>query len=55
MASAATMVLRLDGAKELERAFNALPVAIQRKALRVGDMFYDEELLYLDLPRPGDA
>lgn len=34
MARTATMELRLEGAKELERAFNALPAAFQRKALR---------------------
>lgn len=29
------------------------PYGIERKAIRVGDDFYDEELLYLDLPAPG--
>jgi RimJ/RimL family protein N-acetyltransferase len=31
------------------------PYGIERKAIRVGDVFHDEELLYLDLPQPRDA
>jgi GNAT superfamily N-acetyltransferase len=31
------------------------PYGIERKAIRVGDIFHDEELLYLDLPQPRDA
>ena len=27
----------------------------ERKAIRIGDIFYDEELLYLDLARPAGA
>jgi RimJ/RimL family protein N-acetyltransferase len=31
------------------------PYGIERKAIRIGDVFHDEELLYLDLARPGDV
>ena len=51
----AAVGLTNDGARRTYHGLGFKPYGIQRKALRVGDMFYDEELLYLDLPRPGDA
>jgi RimJ/RimL family protein N-acetyltransferase len=51
----AAVGLTNDGARRTYHGLGFKPYGIQRKALRVGDMFYDEELLYLDLSRPGDA
>ncbi|MBD2746266.1 GNAT family N-acetyltransferase [Microvirga sp. BT688] len=51
----ATVGLTNDGARRTYHGLGFKPYGIQRKALRVGDTFYDEELLYLDLPQPGDA
>jgi GNAT superfamily N-acetyltransferase len=31
------------------------PYGIERKVIRIGEIFYDEELLYLDLARPAGA
>ncbi|KFG68945.1 GNAT family N-acetyltransferase [Microvirga sp. BSC39] len=51
----ATVGLANDGARRTYHGLGFKPYGIQPKALRVGDTFYDEELLYLDLPQPGDA
>ena len=51
----ATVGLANDGARSTYHGLGFKPYGIQRKALRVGDTFYDEELLYLDLPQPGEA
>jgi RimJ/RimL family protein N-acetyltransferase len=51
----AAVGLANDGARRTYHGLGFKPYGIQRKALRVGDTFYDEELLYLDLPQPGDA
>lgn len=51
----ATVGLTNDGARRTYHGLGFKPYGIQRKALRVGDTFYDEELLHLDLPQPGDA
>lgn len=54
-------VLMLEAAvgttnESARRAYHALgfkPYGIERKALRVGGIFYDEELLFLDFQEPG--
>jgi ribosomal protein S18 acetylase RimI-like enzyme len=51
----AAVGLANDGARRTYHGLGFRPYGIQRKALRVGDTFYDEELLYLDLPEPGEA
>jgi len=51
----AAVGLANDGARRTYHGLGFKPYGVQRKALRVGDTFYDEELLYLDLPQPGDA
>jgi RimJ/RimL family protein N-acetyltransferase len=51
----AAVGLTNDGARRTYHGLGFKPYGIQRKALLVGDRFYDEELLYLDLPQPGDA
>jgi GNAT superfamily N-acetyltransferase len=50
----ATVGLANDSARHTYHGLGFKPYGIQRKALRVGDTFYDEELLYLDLPQSGD-
>ncbi|QRM31054.1 GNAT family N-acetyltransferase [Microvirga sp. VF16] len=55
---AARHVIMLEAAvgitnESARRTYHGLgfePYGIERKAIRVGDQFYDEELLYLDLP-----
>jgi RimJ/RimL family protein N-acetyltransferase len=44
-----------ESARRTYHGLGFKPYGIERKAIRVGDVFHDEELLYLDLPRPGDA
>jgi RimJ/RimL family protein N-acetyltransferase len=44
-----------DTARRTYHGLGFKPYGIERKALRVGDRFYDEELLYLDLPQPEGA
>ena len=51
----AAVGLTNDGARRTYHGLGFKPYGIQRKALRVGGTFYDEELLYLDLPQPGNA
>jgi ribosomal protein S18 acetylase RimI-like enzyme len=51
----ATVGLTNDGARLTYHGLGFKPYGIQRKALRVGDTFYDEGLLYLDLPQTGEA
>jgi GNAT superfamily N-acetyltransferase len=51
----AAVGLTNDGARQTYHGLGFRPYGIQRKALRVGDTFYDEELLCLDLPQPGKA
>ncbi|MBM1170684.1 GNAT family N-acetyltransferase [Microvirga arabica] len=51
----AAVGLANDGARRTYHGLGFKPYGVQRKALKVGDMFYDEELLYLDLPQPGGA
>ena len=51
----AAVGLTNDGARRAYHGLGFKPYGIQRKALRVGDTFYDEELLYLDLPQPAGA
>jgi ribosomal protein S18 acetylase RimI-like enzyme len=51
----AAVGLTNDGARRTYHGLGFKPYGIERKALRVGDTFYDEELLYLDLPQSGDA
>ncbi|MBJ6127789.1 GNAT family N-acetyltransferase [Microvirga splendida] len=50
----AAVGLTNDGARRTYHALGFQPYGIQRKALRVGDTFYDEELLFLDLPQPAE-
>jgi RimJ/RimL family protein N-acetyltransferase len=60
---AARHVIMLEAAvgitnESARRTYHSLgfkPYGIERKAIRVGDTFYDEELLYLDLPQPGSS
>jgi RimJ/RimL family protein N-acetyltransferase len=50
----AAVGLRNEGARRTYHALGFKPYGIQRKALRVGDQFHDEELLSIELPqRPG--
>jgi GNAT superfamily N-acetyltransferase len=44
----AAIGLNNDSARRTYHALGFKPYGIERKALRVGDAFYDEELLYLD-------
>ncbi len=48
----AAVGLTNDGARRTYHGLGFKPYGIARKALRVGDTFYDEELLCLDLPPP---
>jgi len=50
----AAVGLANDGARRTYHGLGFKPYGIQRKALKVGDTFYDEELLCLDLPQPED-
>lgn len=49
----ASVGLMNDSARHTYHALGFQPYGIERKALRIGDAFYDEELLYLDLPQPA--
>ncbi|MBF9194773.1 GNAT family N-acetyltransferase [Microvirga terrestris] len=51
----AVVGLTNDSARSTYHGLGFRPYGVQRKALRVGDTFYDEELLYLDLPQSEDA
>lgn len=51
----AAVGLTNDGARRTYHGLGFKPYGIERKALRVGDTFHDEELLYLDLPQPAGA
>jgi len=51
----AAVGLTNDGARRTYHGLGFKPYGIERKALRVGGTYYDEELLYLDLPQPGEA
>lgn len=42
-------------AQRLYRRMGFVPYGIERRAIRVGDAFYDEELMALDLDRSDDA
>ncbi|MCG7391447.1 GNAT family N-acetyltransferase [Microvirga sp. ACRRW] len=42
-----------EGARRTYHALGFKPYGIERKALRVGDTFYDEELLFIDFEEPG--
>src|SRR5215204_5554105 len=46
------VVLTNESARRTYHGLGFRPYGIERKAIRVGDTFYDEELLYLDLPQP---
>jgi RimJ/RimL family protein N-acetyltransferase len=48
----AAVGLTNDGARRTYHALGFRPYGVERKALRVGDAFYDEELLSIDLPQP---
>jgi len=48
----AAVGLTNEGARRTYRGLGFKPYGIERKAIRVGDVFYDEELLFLDLPQP---
>ncbi len=49
----AAVGLANEGARRTYHSLGFRPYGIERKAIRVGDTFHDEELLYLDLPQPG--
>lgn len=51
----AAVGLANDGAGRTYHGLGFKPYGVQRKALRVGETFYDEELLYLDLPQTEEA
>jgi len=51
----AAVGLTNENARRTYHGLGFRPYGIERKALRVGSVFHDEELLYLDLPRPGDV
>lgn len=46
----AAVGLTNEGARRTYHGLGFRPYGIERKAIRIGDIFYDEELLYLDLP-----
>src|SRR5215218_2525104 len=46
------VVLTNESARRTYHGLGFRPYGIEPKAIRVGDTFYDEELLYLDLPQP---
>jgi RimJ/RimL family protein N-acetyltransferase len=48
----AAVVLTNESTRRTYHGLGFRPYGIERKAIRVGDTFYDEELLYLDLPQP---
>jgi GNAT superfamily N-acetyltransferase len=51
----AAVGLTNDSARRTYHNLGFRPYGIERKAIRIGDVFHDEELLYLDLARPGDV
>lgn len=46
----AAVSLTNEKARRTYHSLGFKPYGIERKAIRIGDRFYDEELLYLDLP-----
>jgi ribosomal protein S18 acetylase RimI-like enzyme len=48
----AAVVLTNESARRTYHGLGFRPYGIEPKAIRLGDTFYDEELLYLDLPQP---
>jgi RimJ/RimL family protein N-acetyltransferase len=46
----AAVVLTNESARRTYHGLGFKPYGVEPKAIRVGDIFYDEELLYLDLP-----
>ncbi len=51
----AAVGLTNEGARRTYHALGFKPYGIERKALRMGERFIDEELLSIDLPQPPDA
>ena len=51
----ATVGLTNEGARRTYHGLGFKPYGVQRKALRVGDRFYDEELLCIDFPQPQNT
>lgn len=50
----AAVGLTNESARRTYHALGFKPYGIERKALRVGGIFYDEELLFIDLPQSGE-
>ncbi|MGO4523593.1 N-acetyltransferase family protein [Microvirga sp. 2MCAF35] len=51
----AAVGLTNESARRTYHGLGFKPYGIERKAIRVSDVFHDEELLYLDLPQPKGA
>ncbi|HEV2564318.1 MAG TPA: GNAT family N-acetyltransferase [Microvirga sp.] len=51
----AAVGLANESARRTYHGLGFRPYGIERKAIKIGDTFHDEELLYLDLPRPAGA
>ncbi|MEE1613767.1 GNAT family N-acetyltransferase [Microvirga sp. CF3016] len=51
----AAVGLANESARRTYHSLGFRPYGIERKAIRIGDTFYDEELLYLDLARLAGA
>jgi GNAT superfamily N-acetyltransferase len=51
----AAVGLTNESARRTYHSLGFKPYGIERKALRVGDVFYDEELLFLEFPPSGAA
>lgn len=51
----AAVGLMNESARRTYHGLGFKPYGIERKAIRIGDVFHDEELLSMDLPQPMEA
>jgi RimJ/RimL family protein N-acetyltransferase len=49
----AAVGLANESARRTYHSLGFRPYGIERKALRIGDVFYDEELLFIDFQETG--